>query len=90
MTDFPAERYQQTLEFEELAAVSGGKTCVCVVGGGGEKSHDHQQVCACPLVGVGFYEHTCGWNGLTGAWTSAIRCACSMGGGGKDAWHGNE
>ena len=81
---------QRDVDMDELSSIAGGKTCVCVVGGGGEKSHDHQQVCACPLVGLGFYEHNCGFHGITGDWTSAIRCVCDLGGGGKDTWFGNE
>ena len=80
---------KQDLDMDELAAVAGGKVCVCVAGGGGEVSHDHQEVCACPLVGMGFYEHRCGWNGYTNRWTSAIRCMCSFAGGGKDTWYGS-
>ena len=39
---------------DELDAVVGGKTCVCVAGGGGEAG-TRDETCACVLGGAGLY-----------------------------------
>ena len=81
----------QNLSEDEMAAVAGGKTCVCVVGGGGEASLDHQGICACPLVGDGFYDKRCWNNGIHGWWVTVSRCCCAIGGGGGDTnWQNDD
>ena len=39
---------------DEMDAVAGGKTCVCVAGGGGEAG-TRDETCACVLGGAGLY-----------------------------------
>lgn len=56
---------------DELDAVAGGKTCVCVLGGGGEKS-GRDLLCWCTVEGYGT---DIGKN---------MRCGCFVGGGGED------
>ena len=48
----PAEKIQEVPD-DELEAVAGGKACYCAVGGGGEKTEDNEEVCACVLYGTG-------------------------------------
>jgi len=54
---------------DELDAVAGGKTCVCVAGGGGEKSKN-DGLCVCVYAGVGATSD------------NKNRCACAFGGAG--------
>ena len=55
---------------DELEAVAGGATCVCVVGGGG-KSGEAGSPCVCVAIGLGA--------GIQGG---VPGCACVIGGGG--------
>lgn len=64
-----------------LALKGGGKSCTCVFGGGGEVSHEGQQVCACVLAGAGTY-------GISGI--KSPRCYCPVIGGGSDYWEEEE
>lgn len=59
------------LSEDELDTVAGGKVCACVVGGGGEGGGE-DNVCVCPLYGVGADEDK-----------YYDRCVCIVGGGGK-------
>lgn len=63
------------ISMDELEAVSGGKKCVCAVGGGGEATRKGQHVCACVVAGYGDTDIITGLH---------CRCVCSWGGGGKD------
>lgn len=52
LTEADFKQDSAELSDDELNAVAGGKTCVCVFGGGGERSkNDH--VCACVAAGLG-------------------------------------
>ena len=62
---------------DELDAVAGGKTCVCVAGGGGEAG-TRDETCACVLGGAGLYVDI--HQGKVIA--EHQRCFCVMGGGG--------
>lgn len=59
---------------EELDAVSGGKTCACLVNGGGSKSLS-DNICACVWGGYGSGEFDSG--------ETFLRCACVVTGGGE-------
>ena len=67
---------------DELEAVAGGKTCVCVAGGGGEAGGD-DHTCWCVLVGEGsgYYHHHCGYYGTKDG--NENRCFCMGGGHGE-------
>ena len=78
--DFTIEDIQdgegkEPLASEDLEVVTGGKVCVCVVGGGGEASRHGQHVCACVLGGLGDVECPGGRD---------IRCLCTGAGGGTN------
>ena len=65
--DFKQESAE--LSDDELDAVAGGKTCVCVAGGGGERSKN-DDLCVCVYAGVGATSD------------DKNRCACAFGGAG--------
>ena len=60
------------LDESELADVTGGKECVCVLGGGGEVSEKGEKLCVCVLGGAGE------WDGEAkkALNTSLPRCTC--------------
>ncbi len=61
------------LSEDELDAVAGGKTCVCVAGGGGTgEDVTSTKTCACVMVGNGSMQ------------SGERRCVCVVGGGGDD------
>lgn len=69
--------FQQTdageLSDDELDAVAGGKTCVCVAGGGGTgEDATGTKTCACVMIGNGDMQ------------SGERRCVCALGGGGQD------
>ena len=70
------------LDPEELDMLSGGSTCVCVIGGGGKATREGQHVCVCVASGIGETEYPCDFKGQGHG--HAIRCVCAAGGGGKD------
>lgn len=84
--DFQAPKGFKELDLDELGAVAGGKACGCFVGGGGEASMRNQRVCACPVIGLGFFDTTCGSNGYDSLPYMNIRCGCDLGGGGGNLW----
>jgi predicted ribosomally synthesized peptide with nif11-like leader len=59
---------------DELEAVAGGGSCVCVMGGGGTKG-EGEQTCACVLAGWGNYAD------------GRRRCDCSLYGSGDDIYN---
>jgi len=68
LTDADLEQNAE-LSDDELDTVAGGKTCVCVAGGGGEKSNN-DALCWCVLGGAGMTEDR------------HRRCFCYFGGSG--------
>ena len=60
---------EDTLNDQEMAAVTGGKKCLCVAAGGGTKDDD-SEACGCVAAGAGYHD-----NGKQ-------RCFCVMGGSG--------
>lgn len=79
LTEDDFKQESKELSDDELDAVAGGKACVCVAGGGGEKDTFNggrkdiplDNVCACVVVGTGTYT----WKGR-----KEQRCLCSVGG----------
>ena len=69
LTEDDLKQVSQELSDDELDAVAGGKTCVCVAGGGGEKSKN-DRLCWCVL------------NGLGETTDKRQRCMCYIGGSG--------
>jgi len=79
------------LSDDELDAVAGGGTCVCVVGGGGKKAGDGSvyDVCACVAAGTGLKKLTqTVYDPVMGEWSTethkVARCVCVTAGAGKD------
>lgn len=68
LTDADFERNTE-LSDDELDAVAGGKTCVCVIGGGGKKSQNDDS-CTCVFAGTGLTTD------------KRDRCVCAIGGAG--------
>ena len=60
---------EDALNDQELASVTGGKKCLCVVAGGGTKDDD-SKACGCVAAGAGYHDN------------GEQRCFCVMGGSG--------
>ena len=64
---------------EELADVTGGKWCLCGIGGGGEANMPGEKTCACVLGGGGEYNSE-----GEAKWGEKCRCVCVIAGSGTD------
>lgn len=75
LEDIKPEERSGEVSDEELDAVAGVKTCVCVAGGGGESGGD-DYTCWCVLggSGSGYYRHNCGYYGTSDG--EENRCVC--------------
>lgn len=73
-----AEDFQQEegeLQDDELNAVTGGKECACVLGGGGTGESEREHTCWCVAIGNGSY--ICGTQEMS-------RCGCVATGTGEN------
>ncbi len=78
LTEADFEAPEGELSENELCAVAGGETCVCVVGGGGKADKGTGQItCACVLGGGGEYKDYYG--------DKYMRCVCVGAGTGENA-----
>lgn len=92
LTEDDLKPESEELSDDELDAVAGGKSCMCVLGGGGKKTGDGSvyDVCACVAAGTGLKNSggTLIYNPAMDEWSSetnkVARCVCVAAGAGKD------
>lgn len=92
LTEDDLKQESEELSDDELDAVAGGKSCACVLGGGGKKTGDGSiyDVCACVAAGTGLKTTggTLTYDPVKDEWNSetnkVARCVCVAAGAGKD------